>query len=94
MSIGTGANDSVTIRFVVSYNLVKFLYFLTLSRLIFQTDNPGPWFIHCHIDFHLNAGLAAVMAEDIPDIKLANPVPGKYSCHLLNEELYSMPYFS
>nr|CAI56705.1 Lac2 protein [Phlebia radiata] len=58
VSIGTGANDSVTIRFV--------------------TDNPGPWFIHCHIDFHLNAGLAAVMAEDIPDIKLANPVPAEW----------------
>ena len=21
----------------------------------FQTDNPGPWFLHCHIDWHLNA---------------------------------------
>ncbi|KZT00572.1 multicopper oxidase [Laetiporus sulphureus 93-53] len=29
----------------------------------FQTDNPGPWFLHCHIDFHLNAGFAVVMAE-------------------------------
>jgi iron transport multicopper oxidase len=19
----------------------------------FQTDNPGPWFLHCHIDWHL-----------------------------------------
>jgi iron transport multicopper oxidase len=19
----------------------------------FMTDNPGPWFLHCHIDWHL-----------------------------------------
>ncbi|KIY71462.1 multicopper oxidase [Cylindrobasidium torrendii FP15055 ss-10] len=30
-----------------------------------KTDNPGPWFLHCHIDWHLEAGLAVVMAEDI-----------------------------
>ncbi|OJT14186.1 Laccase [Trametes pubescens] len=41
----------------------------------FRTDNPGPWFLHCHIDFHLEAGFAVVMAEDIPDVKSANPVP-------------------
>ncbi|PFH46698.1 multicopper oxidase [Amanita thiersii Skay4041] len=33
----------------------------------FRTDNPGPWILHCHIDFHLEAGLAIVFAEDIPD---------------------------
>ena len=45
----------------------------------FQTDNPGPWFLHCHIDFHLNAGFAAVMAEDIPGTAAANPVPADWS---------------
>ncbi|KAF5360031.1 hypothetical protein D9758_007648 [Tetrapyrgos nigripes] len=29
----------------------------------FKTDNPGPWFLHCHIDWHLVAGLAVVFAE-------------------------------
>ncbi|KXN92977.1 Laccase-1 [Leucoagaricus sp. SymC.cos] len=29
----------------------------------FRTDNPGPWIFHCHIDFHLNDGLAIVFAE-------------------------------
>ncbi|KAF8589375.1 multicopper oxidase [Ramaria rubella] len=33
-------------------------------RIRFETDNPGPWFLHCHIDWHLVAGLAAVFAED------------------------------
>ncbi|CAE6445099.1 unnamed protein product [Rhizoctonia solani] len=31
--------------------------------LRFRTDNPGPWFVHCHIDWHLEAGLAVVFAE-------------------------------
>nr|ACZ58366.1 laccase 2 [uncultured Lentinus] len=26
----------------------------------FSTNNPGPWFLHCHIDFHLEAGFAVV----------------------------------
>ncbi|KAF9461173.1 laccase [Collybia nuda] len=30
----------------------------------FTTDNPGPWILHCHIDWHLEAGLAVVFAED------------------------------
>ncbi|KAK1228361.1 laccase, multicopper oxidase, benzenediol:oxygen oxidorectuctase [Marasmius sp. AFHP31] len=29
----------------------------------FVTDNPGPWFLHCHIDWHLETGFAAVFAE-------------------------------
>ncbi|KIJ21193.1 laccase [Paxillus involutus ATCC 200175] len=28
------------------------------------TDNSGPWFLHCHIDWHLDAGFAVVMAEN------------------------------
>ncbi|KAJ7100871.1 laccase 3 [Mycena belliarum] len=31
----------------------------------FVTDNAGPWFLHCHIDFHLDIGLGVVFAEDI-----------------------------
>ena len=34
----------------------------------FQTDNPGPWFLHCHIDFHLEAGFAIVLAEETDEI--------------------------
>ncbi|CAK5275021.1 unnamed protein product, partial [Mycena citricolor] len=33
----------------------------------FFTDNRGPWFLHCHIDWHLEAGFAVVMAEDVAD---------------------------
>ncbi|KAG2031895.1 laccase [Suillus americanus] len=34
----------------------------------FRTDNPGPWFFHCHIDFHLAEGMAVIFAEDTKDI--------------------------
>ncbi|KAJ6614163.1 Cupredoxin [Mycena sp. CBHHK59/15] len=30
--------------------------------LRFTTDKPGPWFFHCHIFWHFNAGLGSVMA--------------------------------
>ncbi|OCH92436.1 laccase 1 [Obba rivulosa] len=45
----------------------------------FTTNNPGPWFLHCHIDWHLQAGFAIVFAEDTPDIASANPVPQAWS---------------
>ncbi|KAF9461144.1 laccase I precursor [Collybia nuda] len=41
----------------------------------FVTDNAGPWFLHCHIDWHLEAGMAVVFAENIPDTPRNNPVP-------------------
>ncbi|KAF8806820.1 laccase 3 precursor [Phlegmacium glaucopus] len=39
----------------------------------FVTDNSGPWILHCHIDWHLNLGLAVVFAEDIPAIETSEP---------------------
>lgn len=32
--------------------------------LRFKADNPGVWFFHCHIEWHLLQGLAVVMVED------------------------------
>ncbi|KAI9068885.1 multicopper oxidase [Trametes sanguinea] len=45
----------------------------------FTTDNPGPWFLHCHIDFHLEAGFAIVMAEDTADTASVNSVTTAWS---------------
>ncbi|KAJ4465397.1 laccase 1 [Lentinula edodes] len=45
----------------------------------FTTDNAGPWFLHCHIDWHLEAGFAIVFAEDAPDVAAANPVPDAWN---------------
>ncbi|KAF9256451.1 laccase B [Marasmius fiardii PR-910] len=42
----------------------------------FRTDNPGPWFLHCHIDWHIEVGLAAVFAERVPEWQQTiNPPP-------------------
>ncbi|KAF7342559.1 Laccase A [Mycena sanguinolenta] len=38
------------------------------TTIRFVTDNAGPWILHCHIDFHLNQGLAIVFAEDAPTV--------------------------
>ncbi|KAI0031190.1 laccase 6 [Vararia minispora EC-137] len=35
----------------------------------FFSGNPGAWFLHCHIDWHLEAGLAIVFAES-PELNL------------------------
>jgi len=40
----------------------------------FVTDNPGPWFLHCHIDWHLDAGMAIVLAEDVDEIPTKDQV--------------------
>ncbi|KAF9447931.1 multicopper oxidase [Macrolepiota fuliginosa MF-IS2] len=38
----------------------------------FFSDNPGAWFLHCHIDWHLEAGLAIVFAE-APEDNVSGP---------------------
>ncbi|KAJ7779416.1 laccase [Mycena maculata] len=49
----------------------------------FVTNNAGPWFLHCHIDFHLEIGLAIVFAEDIPTIdKSVHPPAWNELCPL------------
>nr|AGY56170.1 laccase 2 [Volvariella volvacea] len=30
----------------------------------FVTDNAGPWYLHCHIEWHLRSGLGVIIAED------------------------------
>ncbi|KAF9236088.1 laccase [Melanogaster broomeanus] len=44
----------------------------------FTTDNPGPWLLHCHNDWHLDQGMAVVFAEDAPDTAKADPVNGQW----------------
>nr|UDP83122.1 laccase 6 [Cyathus bulleri] len=38
----------------------------------FFSGNPGAWFLHCHIDWHLEAGLAVVFAE-APEDNISGP---------------------
>ena len=42
---------------------------------LLKTNNPGPWFLHCHIDWHLQAGFAIVLAEDVADVASVNSPP-------------------
>ena len=35
-------------------------------KLLLVADNPGVWALHCHIDFHLAAGLMVELFEDLP----------------------------
>ncbi|KAG2047603.1 multicopper oxidase, partial [Suillus hirtellus] len=44
----------------------------------FITDNPGPWLLHCHIDWHLSAGLAIVFAEAPEDVAASQPLNSKH----------------
>ncbi|KAJ6514341.1 laccase [Mycena vitilis] len=38
----------------------------------FFSGNPGAWFLHCHIDWHLEAGLAVVFGES-PSANIEGP---------------------
>ncbi|KAG1902259.1 Cupredoxin [Suillus fuscotomentosus] len=44
----------------------------------FITDNPGPWLLHCHTDWHLSAGLAIVFAEAPEDVAASQPFNSKH----------------
>ncbi|KAJ7202279.1 yellow laccase [Mycena pura] len=44
-----------------------------LTTFRFVTNNAGPWFLHCHIDWHLDIGLAIVFAENVPAIAQEKP---------------------
>ncbi|TFK19092.1 laccase 5 [Coprinopsis marcescibilis] len=45
----------------------------------FVTDNPGPWFFHCHIEFHLHGGLAIVFAEATEDVPRVSAPPVEWN---------------
>lgn len=45
------------------------------ASLRLVADNPGAWFLHCHIDFHLTSGLAMVVIEAPEQIQKNLNVP-------------------
>ncbi|SAL98844.1 hypothetical protein [Absidia glauca] len=55
---------------------------LTFVVLRFRADNPGPWFFHCHIDWHLESGLAAtfIVAPDVAQQRMTLPQAFKDVC--------------
>ncbi|KAF9038528.1 laccase [Panaeolus papilionaceus] len=57
----------------------------------FVTDNAGPWFLHCHIDWHLELGLAVIMAEDVPNTVETPSAQWEQLCPLYQQSLLDNP---
>ncbi|KAG1745998.1 laccase [Suillus paluster] len=62
----------------------------------FFTDNPGPWFLHCHVNWHLYAGMGVVFAEDPHDVAASQPLSNssKQLCPIydsLPEQYFPLP---
>ncbi|KAH7909939.1 laccase [Hygrophoropsis aurantiaca] len=62
----------------------------------FVTDNPGPWMLHCHIDWHLYVGMAIVFAEAPEEVSVDQPVnsASKQLCPVYNDmpkETFALP---
>lgn len=55
--------------------------------LRFRADNPGVWMFHCHIEWHLDAGMAATIIEAPLDLQREGiTIPHQHleSCRALN----------
>jgi iron transport multicopper oxidase len=46
----------------------------------FRADNPGVQLVHCHIEWHMEAGLAATFVEDPDDINVIIPPDHRLAC--------------
>ncbi|CDF91894.1 ZYBA0S15-01002g1_1 [Zygosaccharomyces bailii CLIB 213] len=58
--------------------------------LRFKANNPGVWFFHCHVDWHLTQGLAAVFVEDPETLQAREELGDNYkqicsSCGIKNK---------
>ncbi|KIL62859.1 multicopper oxidase [Amanita muscaria Koide BX008] len=42
----------------------------------FNTNNPGPWIMYCHNNWHLNLGLAIVFVTDVDTVSRLDPPEG------------------
>ncbi|TKW02094.1 hypothetical protein SEVIR_8G222407v4 [Setaria viridis] len=68
---------------VAKYNLVNppvkntiLVPNLGWAAIRFVANNPGVWFMHCHYEFHLTMGMAAVfIVEDGPTVNTSLPPP-------------------
>ncbi|KAG6816849.1 hypothetical protein H0H87_002335 [Tephrocybe sp. NHM501043] len=63
--VRSGDNDVYNYQGVVKRDTVNAGLADGNATIRFVTDNAGPWFLHCHIDWHFELGLAVVFAEDI-----------------------------
>ncbi|CAD6252954.1 unnamed protein product [Miscanthus lutarioriparius] len=60
----------------------------------FVADNPGMWFMHCHYDFHLSMGMAAVfIVEDGTTADTSLPPPPVFSSCSHDNSLKPQEFF-
>ena len=54
--------------------------------LKFRADNPGIWLLHCHIEWHLQAGLATIFVEAPEEMQKRFTIPSSVvdQCKNLN----------
>lgn len=51
-----------------------------MTRIRFKATNPGFWFMHCHIDWHMTIGMGLVI--QVGDIDEMTPTPDNFPmCH-------------
>jgi len=45
----------------------------------FTAKNPGPWFFHCHVEWHLGLGMALILSVENDDGTYPNigPIPSQ-----------------
>ncbi|KAL6942335.1 hypothetical protein ACO0QE_003508 [Hanseniaspora vineae] len=68
----TPFNESAPLMDYPEHPMVRDTVFVEANGhtvLRFKADNPGIWFFHCHIDFHLEQGLSAVFIEAPDEIQ-------------------------
>ncbi|KAI0147749.1 Cupredoxin [Xylariaceae sp. FL1272] len=46
--------------------------------LRFQSDNPGVWFFHCHIQWHMDTGLAVTFVEAPLELQASTTIPADF----------------
>jgi iron transport multicopper oxidase len=46
--------------------------------LRFKADNPGVWLFHCHIEWHVDAGLIATMIEAPLELQQSLKIPADH----------------
>ncbi|KAK8448072.1 hypothetical protein SEVIR_8G212200v4 [Setaria viridis] len=97
---GVGNYDAA--RDVAKYNLVDppvrnsvVVPRIGWAAIRFVADNPGVWFMHCHYEFHLSMGMAAIfIVEDGPTVETSLPPPPlellacNHGHHVVPNELY------
>ncbi|KAL6654342.1 hypothetical protein ACP70R_007807 [Stipagrostis hirtigluma subsp. patula] len=101
--LAQGVGNFEAAKDVAKYNLVNpplrntvLVPRLGWAAVRFVADNPGIWYMHCHYEFHLSMGMAALfIVEDGPTVDTSLPPPPKdfqtcgHDDRLMQDKFYS-----